>query len=60
MAELPNYDAWLEAPYQRNVNEDECPDCGAPVHVEGDKYEWSAVCTNDRCDFTDGWSHPDI
>lgn len=44
---MPNYDAWLEAPYQRAQAEqpDDCPECGCELEVDR-RYEeeWCACC----------------
>jgi hypothetical protein len=46
-----NYDAWLEAPYQRAAAQAEaetCPECDQQT-VEAD--DEGAMCTNEECDW---------
>lgn len=42
MSNLPNYDNWLEAPYQAGQDSHECPECGE-CSVKSDKN--SAECS---------------
>jgi ribosomal protein L37AE/L43A len=45
-----NYDAWLEAPYQR-PDAPECPDCGETMHE--DAHERTVDC--EACGYHDGF-----
>jgi ribosomal protein S27AE len=46
-----NYDAWLEAPYQRTQDAPECPECGEALHE--DAHERTVDCP--ECGYHDGF-----
>lgn len=40
-ADIDNYYGW----------DCECPECGAELEVEGDKWEMGVECSNPECDY---------